>query len=872
MGGLFHLFDYYYGHRKNKKQGDVGVDAPRNSLELAAEPWQNESTVKDAEQVLPKMSYLPADPSMKTLIGGEISKQPNSKQNSPSIVARLMGMDVLPVDNKPEPRPLHDKEAEIEITDKKVQHIEKVSPVQTLQKSKSSSKKEHRSYKDAYSRYWNYAKSSGKPRPRVHPQEKELQMFKKEFEAWQAARFLECARVVELGNIPDQWLAQLDLTKEKMALYETSRKTLIEKPVKQKSTSSRLRSRSLRSVDSEHLGYKKDSYHSEHKESYSFSGISSVSGRDFEQISLKDSDMHSDRYSAPTKIVILKPGPDSFSTANDESWITSTSSMDDRDCIEDLLEEVKERLRSEMQGKTFGNGSMVRGGGIETPYKEKPAFTKPNYQLIRETASRDLGRKLHRSESARSYRSDLLANELAPSSPEFMTRDSRKNLSDKFRSVMDGEYRRKGSNLSDGFLREPFFDDARARLEQARDILNAESGRNYWRDLNRNDLQARSFRREVRDDEILQEQPSPRGLVRSLSAPVSGMSFGKLLLEDRHVSSGAQIKRKHETLADFSADGQRKERFNFREKIKSRLSLRKKLFSKKLQSMDFSETNEYDSEKDVSVAGFSDRIENLTEVPPSPASVCSSVHEDLWKPIENPSPLMSDVTSVGDHSVGNAFRDISSNLTELRKQLNQLDYEGSEITTVTEDPSELEAEDIEDEAEAYIKNLLVTSGLYDGSWVKSFSRWDPFVKPMGNWIFEKVEESYRTPTNDIEDIDYDEMSLEHKLLFDLLNEALSVLLGPQKILSKFRRKITDITMSSPPQGRKLLNQVWEMICEYLNPSVDPNCYSLENLVANDLDSMPWLNVIDEEMSALGKELEYMITEELVEELVLDLGF
>ncbi|XP_074264323.1 uncharacterized protein LOC141586837 isoform X2 [Silene latifolia] len=871
MGGLLHLFDFHYGHRKHKKQEDVGVDAPRNSLELTAGTWQDQGTVKDGEQDLPKVSYFSTEASMKKLICDELSKQSNNKQNAPSIVARLMGMDVLPVDTKPEVQPLQDKDVKIDIiTDKKVQHIEKVSAIHSLPKSKSTIKKEQRSYRDAYARYWNYAKNSGKPRPRVHPQEKELQKFKKEFEAWQAARFLECARVVELGNIPEQWLAQLDLTKEKMSLYESSRKTVVEKTLKPKK--SKIRSRSLRSVDSDDLGFKKDSLPSEHKESYSFSRISS--GRDFEQICFEDSDMNSEKISAPTKIVILKPGPDSFSTANDESWVTSTSSMGDRDCIEDLLEEVKERLRYEMQSKTSRNGSMVRGRGIETPFKEKPAFTKPNYQLVRETASRDFGRKLRRSESARLYRGEFQVNEeLAPSSPESMTKDARKFLSDRLRNAVDGESHGKFSNLSNGFPSDPFFDDARSRLEQARDILNAESGRNYWRDLNYEDTKPRSFRRELRDDWISQEQPSPRSLVRSLSAPVSGMSFGKLLLEDRHISSGAHIKRKHEALANFSVEGQRKERFNFREKIKSRLSLRKKLFSRKLQSID-SESNEYDSEKDTSVAGFGDRNENLTEVPPSPASVCSSVHEDFWKPTENPSPIsMSDVTSVGDHSVGNVFREISSNLTELRKQLNQLDYEGSEITTVTEDPSELEAVvDIEDEAEAYVKNLLVTSGFYDGSWVKSFSRWDPFVKPIGNWVFEKVEESYRKPTDTDESIDYDETSLEHKLLFDLLNESLTVLLGPPRILSKFRRKITEITMVPPPQGRKLLNQVWEMICECLNPCTDPACYSLDDLVADDLNNMPWSNLIDEEMSAVGKEVEYLITEELVDELVIDMEF
>ena len=43
---------------------------------------------------------------------------------------------------------------------------------------------------------WN--RSFGEPRPREHPQEEELQKFKKEFEAYQAARFLECSKVVEI--------------------------------------------------------------------------------------------------------------------------------------------------------------------------------------------------------------------------------------------------------------------------------------------------------------------------------------------------------------------------------------------------------------------------------------------------------------------------------------------------------------------------------------------------------------------------------------------------------------------------------------------------------------------------------------------------
>lgn len=954
MGGLLHLFDFHQGHiRRKHKKGDVAVDAPRNSLDLPAETCQSHYANGDGEQDLAKRSYYSTIASTNKFINDGILKRSSNKQNAPSIVAKLMGMDESPVDT-PEDQSLKDISDRREFKDRKIQHIEKVSAVSSSNKSKPPSKKEHHSYKDAYFRPWSSGKNSEKPQPRVHPQEKELQKFKKEFEAWQAARFLECARVVELGNIPEQWLAQLDLTKEKMALYETSRKETIKKSMEHNVDMAK--SRSAHIGDSQYLPYKKETLPAEHKESSSYSSRSS--SRDFEQLSLKDSDQNSNKSSAPSRIVVLKPGPDSFCT-NDESWVSSSCSVEDRDCIEDLLEEVKQRLKFEMQGKTFRNGFTVRGGGIETPFKEKPAFTKQasqplvkhakanitrdlrrkllrselvrSYQsefqvnelapsfpelmnkdertflgrkLLRSESARlcqtqfhvnqltpsspeSMGkeeRKLHRSESARFCQTELEFNELAPSSPELMSRATGKFVSERLRNALNGESHQ--NLVSDGFSRMPWFDDARARLEKARDILSAEAGRNYWRDKNYEVVSpaspARPFKHEIADNGNFSEQASPRNLVRSLSAPVSGTSFGKLLLEDRYISTGAHIKRKHEVPEKLStnAKGQRKDSFNFREKvsnIKYSLSLRKRLLSRKLQSMDLSQSNEFDSAQYMMngptiITGFRDRIDNSTEVPPSPASVCSSPREDFWKTTDCPSPISnSDVTSVGDHSVGNVFREISSNLTELRKQLNQLEYEPSEITSVTGEQLEQEEEDFEDEAEAYIKHLLITSGLYDGACGKSCSRYDPYMKPLSNWVFEKVEESYRKPPTDIEEVaNDDERGSDRKLLFDLLNEALTVVLGPPRTLSKFRRKLIDTAPLPHPQGRKLLDRVWQMICEYSNPSADSDTYSLDDIVAHDLDIMAWGNLMDEEITGMGKELECQITGELVQELVMEM--
>jgi len=600
-----------------------------------------------------------------------------------------MGMDESPVDTA-EDQSLKHRSDKMEFADRKIQHIEKISAVRSSKKSKPPSKKEHQSYKDGYFRQWSSGKDFEKPEPRVHPQEKELQKFKKEFEAWQAARFLECARVVELGNIPEQWLAQLDLTKEKMALYETSRKEVVQKSTEHKADM--LKSRSIYGGDFQYLPYKKKIFPAERKESSSYSSTSS--SRDFEQLSLKDSDQNSDKSSVPSRIVVLKPGPDSFCN-NDESWVSSSCSVEDRDCIEDLLEEVKQRLKFEMQGKTFRNGFMVRGGGIETPFKEKPVFTKqapqPLVKQAKANVTRDLRTKLLRSESARSYQSefrvDELApsspdvvnkderrflgrkllrsesarlyqtqfqvnepapsssesmgkeerklrrsesarfyqtefefNELAPSSPELMSRATGEFLSVRLRNALNGEKRQ--SLASDGFSRMPWFDDARERLEKARDILNAEAGKNYWVGKNYEVASpAEPIKRELAENGNFSEQASPRNLVRSLSAPVSGTSFGKLLLEDRYISPGAHIKRKHEVPEKLStyAKDQRKERFNFREKvsnIKDTLSLRKRLLSRKLQSMDLSQSNEFDSAQYMMdgptiITGFRERIVSI---------------------------------------------------------------------------------------------------------------------------------------------------------------------------------------------------------------------------------------------------------------------
>uniref|UniRef100_A0A5B7AQE4 DUF4378 domain-containing protein n=1 Tax=Davidia involucrata TaxID=16924 RepID=A0A5B7AQE4_DAVIN len=892
MGGLLHLFDFNQGSMAKKvlthRRYVGGLEAPRNSLELPVETSQYYYAVEDnvpcdEGSVRIEKNSHPTEASMKKLISEEISKGPNTRRNAPSIVARLMGMDMLPSDTKSVAQQI-EKINEKPGTNFPKKERNKKGLVGHLNYNSNSSRQiEFGSFhhnEDRDPDRWSGSMKSKKPKPREHPQEEELQKFKKEFEAWQAARFRECSKVVELGSIPSQWLGQENLNKEMVAPYANSRRmTASEKPIELKGHTVKARLREGGGI--QHQGYRKELFPAEQKESFSLR--SRTLSRDFEQSLLMKSNQELDLSSAPTRIVILRPGPDRIGN-NEESWASSSGTSEERGSIEDFLEEVKERLRWELQGKTPKRGTMVRGGGIETPYKEKPSDPKQIAQCIakqvRESVTRDLGMNLLRSESTRSYRSEIQFN--GPASPEFVNRDTRRLLSERLRNVIKSEHL-DIPNVASGSSRSSMFDNERGRLEQSGDILKDGNKVSYCNNVkDEPEMQTRSFRCGPDDDVLLRRELSPRNLVRSLSAPVSGTSFGKLLLEDRHILTGAHIRRKHEAIEKVTVDvkKRKKERFNLREKVSSfkySFTLRGRLFGRKIQSANDSWNYERDYMKDIMsgptvVMNFNDSHENSTEVPPSPASVCSSVHEELWRPADHLSPAStSDLPPLEDTTVPRVFREISSNLNKLRRQLNQLEGDGSEETLIEEQPFEAEIVELEDQAEAYVRDLLVASGLYDGSSDKSLSRWDPLAKPISNQVFEQVEESYRKMAKDNEGSikDHGEKKVDHKVLLDLLNEALSIVLGPPVTMSRFRKKAIS-HMPRPPHGSKLLDHVWEIIRTHLYPPTDKSYYLLDSMVARDLGSAPWSGLMNDDVDALGKEMESQIIRDLIEEIVKDL--
>ncbi|KAM0057441.1 hypothetical protein Hdeb2414_s0005g00158211 [Helianthus debilis subsp. tardiflorus] len=791
MGGFFHLVDLKQGRMARKfgtqKRNVGGFEAPRNSLELPSGAYPSYYTPQDDQPYKYQETYdwrdtgcnYPTEAPMKKLISDEMSKRPKSKENAPSIVARLMGVDAMPQDTKPVLNDLP--------KDKLTRSSSVGSALSPSKSFRQTSLDSFHLSEDSDLDDWSGSTISKKPTPRQHPQEEELQKFKKEFEAWQSARFKECSKIVEhkLHNtISDQWIAQENLNKEKMALYANSSTKIKLEDLK--------KSRSLHENRSFPLSHE------------------------------------------PTKIVILRPGFDNISTP-EEPFASSSGASEERNNIEDFLEEVKQRLKYELQGKTFKTG-LVRGGGIETPFSERPSDPKRIAQRIakqvRESVTKDLGTNLLRSESTRSYRGESQCS--GTDSPEFISRDTRRLLSERLRNVLKKESH--NTNLKD-----------------------------------ENDIQSKSFRC-VNDDMIIQNNLSPVNLVRSLSAPVSGTSFGKLLLEDRHVVTGAHIRRKHEAIekSTIKVKKQRKDKFNLKERVSSlkySLTLRARLFGRKIHSA--SEFRDHDRSfvKDIMngptvMMNIADRPENGTEVPPSPASICSSIQDDFYRSAYCASPTTTPGAPTSDDSdLPQAFRDINTNLHELRKQLHQLETGRSEETVIEEQLYESDMAELEDEDESYIRDLLIASGLYDNSFEKCLSRWDTYAKPISDQVFNQVEESYKNKINN----ESDQTPVDHKVLLDLVNEVLSTLLAPPMHKSKFNKKV-----KRPPHGNKLLDQVWEMLRAYLHPVVDKSFYFFDTMVARDLQSMPWSELVYEDIDALAKELERQIMRDLMEEMVNDM--
>ncbi|XP_006855730.2 uncharacterized protein LOC18445531 [Amborella trichopoda] len=847
MGGILHLFDFNQAGMSRKllthKRHADGLEAPRNSLDLPVDSMQSSWIKQDNTpfscQV--KQSYTTKDfyhngTPMKLLIDQEMSKETEAKRNVPSVVARLMGVDSLPVSKKAE-EPAKERENLRKSMPIKEQNRNGLTSLSSIS-SKFSRKNSPPliSQKKEQDEFINSLKPS-KPRPREHPQEKQLQKFKKEFEAWQASKVLESSKSVDLSKNFRQWkdnqtIAQEILNKEKMALYLNPTRKSIEK---ERETITILSSEGV------HQGKHRRPLHVKPTET----AFLSVGNKPIDH-----SNHHGEieQQRLPTRIVILKPGPEK-SDEREQTQSSSTERLEEDGSIQDFLEEVRERLRL----------------GLQENIRKDPSFSNNGIEF--ENTLRDpkeIARRI-----ANQVR-DRVGRERELDSPEFMSRDTRKFLSERLKNILSDESVTVHPVYIHGSSIIPAASDRIA--ESFRERKNSRFSRSTREET---ETKAISFRHERSKGEIDNVEVSPRNLVRSLSAPVSGTSFGKLLLEDQPIITGAQIRRKHEASESVSVEVRksRRERFSLRGKVSSlrySLTLRGRLFRKKIESAQAMEgsdelpsiraiVTEQSIEMNVGVAQ-----ENSTEVPPSPVSVGSGNQErDFFGAGEQQVAAVS--TSSCDYlhdeiSLSDPFKEISSDLQELRRQLGLIES-GRSNDSIEPEYSSCHVEGTEDEAKTYIKDILVTSGFFYGS-AQIFSNWASPTTPIGPWVHEKVEEAYKrgshSPKYD------DKIKSQHKLLFDLLNETLICILGPFVSWSRPKRRVRASMVV--PTGKRLLEDAWSMMRMYVHEPMDGQA-SLEGQVAKDLSMTQWMGMVDDDVDVIGKDMEGMILGDLVEEVL-----
>ncbi|KAL1566671.1 hypothetical protein AAHA92_02251 [Salvia divinorum] len=885
MGSLIYLPDNNEDEMARKvvmhKRHDGGFEAPRNSMELPVESSYGLYAARDnilyAHHKSKESSgedYYSTEAPIKKLICEEFSKRPDTRSKSPSVVARLMGVDVLPFDSKPgvQLTDIRNGSPMDKFMDENRSKKGSVGHIVSIPNCSQQLEVDHTGrYIDGYPYQSSSRMKSNRPKPREHPQEEELQKFKQDFEVWQAARFNKCSNFVKFDSPPPELLAQEELNREKMYLYATSSRTTKCESLREDDDLSELND-TCNMLDFERVEKKILRFSDEGKESlHPNRGIRT----DLRASQLMSSGPVLNVVSAPSKIVVLRPGPD-MTSISDNSWGNTPSTSAEADTIEDFLADVKERLESELQGKCSKRSTTVRGRGIETPYKEKPSKSREIAQCIaqevRDSVSRDLGMNLPRSQSTRSYRSGI---QNGTGSPEFINRDTRKFLAERLRNVLKGERHRQAIRNSSMFTMSDFEKGKPGHLRST-----WTDNKMCHRDSFTNELQNRSCSFREEPDEVgmpHQADMSPRNLVRSLSTPVSvsGRSFGNLLLEDRHVLTGTQIRRKHEATEKVSMNikKQKKDKFNIREKVSSfryNLTLRVRLFRRRVKSMEKSGQNKNNLFNNIpngqlSMMSFSDTHGNSTEVPPSPASVCSNVHDEFWRSNDYLSPISSSGgLQLEDSDVSNVFREINSNLNELRRKLDQ--FEGACLEETIHEPHPAEVEtDIEDQSEAYVRDLLIAAGLYDDSFSRSLSKWTPLGKPISTHVFEEVEEMFKESTNVKDQAE----KTNHKMIVDLLNEVLPAILREPVNISRYMEKAIGLAHKSP-NGRTLLSLVWNSIRVYVHPPVDRCYYALDNLLALDLKSTAWSRLIDDNVNALGRDIEWLLIGDMIEEMVKDM--
>ena len=205
-------------------------------------------------------------------------------------------------------------------------------------------------------------------------------------------------------------------------------------------------------------------------------------------------------------------------------------------------------------------------------------------------------------------------------------------------------------------------------------------------------------------------------------------------------------------------------------------------------------------------------------------------------------------------------------LIEPRSLAQHVDHGGFDKVAI-EESYEHEAVAVERHAQAFIRDILITAGLYEGEiFDEAFPKWDASKRPIPRWVFDEVEEAYRQKGKLDEAGSLSspgDANISHKLLFDLTNEALPRILKP-RMSYMFKKRVA--SPNTIPCKKKLLDDLWWQIQVYINPALSES-NSVDGMVAQDVLADPWCTVLHEDLYVTGRKVELVILEDLIDEFM-----
>ncbi|VAI10215.1 unnamed protein product [Triticum turgidum subsp. durum] len=888
----------------SKRQPGQGFDAPRNSMEFSMEAPHNYGVFQEdvpyscnSMRQYPKSSSAP----IKKLIHEDASfRQNEGHKRVPSVIARLMGMDSPPMNSELATHADDARQAMIVARPVPTKHV---SFAQQKNPARHTAKQEIYTFDDAgdderdiLAQLTKRSNGGGggdewsKPVPREHPQEEELQKFKKEFAAWQASKVWEQSRALELDSrhVDD---GDGDRSSE-IVPY-------------------RYHQQDRRGRDG--------NAHWRRRGKEGGGGGPSISGsRTFSLTSADDGSSarlplsrfyyeEEEKPLSPTRIVILKPCPELSADDVDESSLGSPELMKNENNMEAFLEEVKMRLKIELEGHMAPDDRAADrwpAGSGDVPADPKQ-IARNIADQIRESVTKEMHHPaLLRSESTRSYRSSDVQSQM-----DYICRDARKQLSDRLRNVLRrepeadqpspfGSHRRRPAASTPSSS--PWDEEPRPKpTSPRRDVARKGDKKIRSKEEKKRAIESsevRSFRHgwykssatgAVVDSS--DESASPRNLMRSFSAPVSG-NFVKFLSEgEPKVLAGARVQLKHEGHGDYyggrpspeeeRAPKGRKDGFGIKGKVsnlRQNLGLRAKLFGKKLHSAAADESSSSFFLDDFPPMGTLVTApsvlihpgvlqENSTEVPPSPASWCSSPPDEMMIRGGYPSPVSPLEASFGEHR-SPLKPAASSSASEPGISWMEQDQaeEIPQASSAVQDDDDDDTAEVDHPTKAFIRAVLVVAGMHGQNSGDHLSLTCQPIKPIPKWAFEQVTSSTPPPeaVSDGHDVD-------HRLLFDLINEAL-----PGAARGSTTRCVFSKWYAAPPRrasaDRRLLDGLWRSVQTWLEPpGVDRDANSVDGLIGRDMGVSPWSGVFRDDVDGIAEEMEAEILSELVDETLWD---